>query len=88
MQGTFVHEMGHALDDKYVRRELRELYPGIDGVRDFLSQSRTTYGGHISGYAIADGNEYIAESFAAWWYGERDKVDPILSGVFEKVMSQ
>jgi SPP1 gp7 family putative phage head morphogenesis protein len=88
MQGTFVHEMGHALDDKYVRRELRELYPGIDGVRDFLSQSRTTYGSHISGYAIADGNEYIAESFTAWWYGERDKVDPILSGVFEKVMSQ
>lgn len=88
MQGTFVHEMGHALDDKYVRRELRELYPGIDGVRDFLSQSRTTYGRHISGYAIADGNEYIAESFTAWWYGERDKVDPVLSGVFEKVMSQ
>lgn len=88
MQGTFVHEMGHALDDKYVRRELRELYPGIDGVRDFLSQSRTTYGSHISGYAIADGNEYIAESFTAWWYGERDKVDPVLSGVFEKVMTQ
>lgn len=88
MQGTFVHEMGHALDDKYVRRELRELYPGIDGVRDFLSQSRTTYGSHISGYAIEDGNEYIAESFTAWWYGEREKVDPVLSGVFEKVMTQ
>lgn len=87
MQGTFVHEMGHALDDKYVRRELRELYPGIDGVRDFLSQSRAAYGGHISGYAIADGNEYIAESFTAWWYGERDKVDPVLGAVFEKVMS-
>lgn len=87
-RGTFVHEMGHALDDKYVRRELTKLYPGIDGTRDFLSQSRDTYGKHISGYAIADSNEYIAESFTAWWFGERDKVDPVLSGVFEKVMSK
>jgi len=86
MRGTFVHEIGHALDDKYIRHELRDLYPGIDGVRNFLAQSRETYGKHISGYAIADGNEYIAESFTAWWFGEREKVDPVLCGLFEKVL--
>lgn len=86
MRGTFVHEFGHALEDKYIRKELTTMYPGFDGVKDFLSQSRSTYAKHISGYAIADNHEYIAESFTAWWYGERDKVDPVISKIFEKVM--
>jgi len=86
MRGTFVHEFGHALEDKYIRKELTTMYPRFDGVKDFLSQSRSTYAKHISGYAIADNHEYIAESFTAWWYGERDKVDPVISKIFEKVM--
>ena len=87
IRGTFVHEIGHALDDKYIHRELGEMYPGIDGVRNFLSQSKAEYGGRISGYAIADSREYIAESFTAWWFGERNKVDPVLSKLFIKVLS-
>ena len=51
-----------------------------------LAESRMKYGTHISGYAVANNHEYIAESFTAWWYGETSILDPNLVKMFEKVL--
>jgi hypothetical protein len=83
VEGTFVHECGHALDDKMFRKQIMEAFGGRIKYNDALSESRHTYGGGISGYAVADNQEYIAESFTAWWFGEGDKIDPAIKAVFE-----
>ena len=83
VEGTFVHECGHALDDKMFRKQIMEAFGGRISYNDALSESRHTYGGGISGYAVADNQEYIAESFAAWWFGEGDKLDPAIRAIFE-----
>jgi len=83
VEGTFVHECGHALDDKLFRKRIMEAFGGRISYNDALSESRHTYGGGISGYAVADNQEYIAESFAAWWFGEGDKLDPAIRAIFE-----
>lgn len=83
VEGTFVHECGHALDDKMFRKKMIEAFGGSVKYNDALSESRHAYGGNISGYAVADNHEYIAESFTAWWFGEGDKIDPAIKAVFE-----
>lgn len=83
VEGTFVHECGHALDDKLFRKRIIEAFGGRISYSNALSESRHTYGGGISGYAVADNQEYIAESFAAWWFGEGDKLDPVIRTIFE-----
>lgn len=84
VEGTFVHECGHMLDDHMIGKLIRQA-SGASGVKysEWLSKSRATYGGRISGYAIASNQEYIAESFTAWWFGEGDKIDPVIRSVFE-----
>lgn len=83
VEGTFVHECGHALDDKLFRKRIIEAFGGRISYNDALAESRHTYGGGISGYAVADNQEYIAESFTAWWFGESDKIDPAIKAIFE-----
>lgn len=84
VEGTFVHECGHMLDDRMFHRALVEAFGGESfGFSDLLADSRHKYGGGISGYAIADNHEYIAESFTAWWFGEGDRIDPVIRSVFE-----
>ena len=83
VEGTFVHECGHALDDKLFRKRITEAFGGRISYNDALAESRHTYGGGISGYAVADNQEYIAESFTAWWFGESDKIDPAIKAIFE-----
>lgn len=89
VEGTFVHECGHMLDDKMFRKEIASVLGGtnITGAK-LLAESRAKYGGGISGYAISSNQEYIAESFTAWWYGEGDKCDPVIVGVFERMMKK
>lgn len=77
---TVIHEMGHMLHDKlfykkdgYLRRDI------ID-----LTASMNKYGGNISGYAVSNTREYMAESFAAYRMGEIDKLDPELVKIFEE----
>ena len=84
VEGTFIHENGHRLDDHIFRKALREAY-GVSNVmiNDRLSESRHQYGGNISGYAVSNNQEYIAESFTAWWFGESDRIDPVIRSVFE-----
>jgi hypothetical protein len=87
VEGTFVHECGHRLDDNVFHRSLRDAFGGSNvGFADKLSESRHRYGGNISGYAVSNNQESIAESFTAWWYGEGDKIDPVIRSVFEGAM--
>lgn len=72
----FVHECGHYLDDTLFPRKYKEY--GID-----LNNSYEKYSYKISGYATASLREYIAESFTAYFTGEKDKVDPALVTMFE-----
>ena len=73
--GSTIHEMGHYLDDQIFRKAFKEK--GFD-----LSASFGKYSGGISGYATATTQEYIAESFAAYWKGETDILDPDLVDIF------
>ena len=74
--GSTIHEMGHYLDDQLFRKAFKEK--GFD-----LSASFEKYSGGISGYATATQQEYIAESFAAYWKGETDILDPNLIDIFK-----
>jgi len=81
-EGTIVHECGHMLDDKMFRTIMNETKSPL-AERGGLSASLAKYGKNISGYAVATTNEYIAESFTAWWYGETSILDPELVKIFE-----
>ena len=74
--GTMVHEIGHYLDDMLFRKEMKAR--GFD-----LSDSYASYSKNISAYAAETANEYVAESFLAYWKGERDNLDPDLIAIFE-----
>ena len=74
--GSTIHEMGHYLDDQIFHKAFKEK--GFD-----LSSSFEKYSGGISGYATATKQEYIAESFAAYWKGETDILDPDLVDIFK-----
>jgi SPP1 gp7 family putative phage head morphogenesis protein len=80
-EATIMHEMGHALHDKLFWK-YQKGYRNPNGI-DF-GESMRKYGGNISGYAVSTPNEYIAESFAAYCYGERDKLDPEIVKMFEE----
>ena len=91
VEGAFVHESGHMLEDKVFRKVYDDYFGTkgqFEGVRNFLSASREKYAGGISAYAVTSTREYIAESFTAWWYGEKDILDPALVRVFEGAMKQ
>lgn len=74
--GTMVHEIGHYLDDMLFRKEMKAR--GFD-----LSASYASYSKNISAYAAETANEYVAESFLAYWKGEHDNLDPDLIAIFE-----
>ena len=74
--GTFVHEIGHYLDDTVFRAEMRAR--GFD-----LRESYQKYSESVSAYATESNQEYVAESFLAFWKGERDNLDPALISIFE-----
>lgn len=74
--GTFVHEIGHYLDDTVFRAEMRAR--GFD-----LRESYQKYSESISAYATESNQEYVAESFLAYWKGERGNLDPALISIFE-----
>lgn len=73
-----IHECGHYLDDTLFSKNYKKF--GID-----LTASYEKYASKISGYATATQREYIAESFTAYWIGEREKVDPDLIRLFDGV---
>ena len=75
--GSMVHELGHYLDDRVFKKAEKET--GFD-----LSASFEKYSGKISAYATSNKQEYVAESFAAYWNGEEDIIDPELVKIFER----
>lgn len=75
---TFVHEVGHMLDDKLFFKMFKE--EGFD-----VAESMRKYGKKISGYAVSNRQEYIAESFASYWYGL--DIDPALEKLFKEAES-
>ena len=75
--GSMVHELGHYLDDRVFKKAEKEI--GFD-----LSSSFEKYSGKISAYATSSKQEYVAESFAAYWNGEEDIIDPELVKIFER----
>ena len=75
--GTVIHEMGHFLDDVAFGRSYRKDHFDIKA-------SYEKYSSGISAYATANRQEYVAESFTAWWFGETDILDPKLVEYFEK----
>ena len=74
---AYAHELGHMLDDKVFRK-----VKGFD-----KAASREKYAGGISAYATSSSNEYIAESFSAFYVGETEILDPALVRIFEEAMS-
>ena len=74
--GTFVHEIGHYLDDTVFRAEMRAR--GFD-----LRESYQKYSESVSAYSTESNQEYVAESFLAFWKGERGNLDPALISIFE-----
>jgi hypothetical protein len=75
--GTMVHEIGHYLDDTVFRAEMR--------ARDFdIRKSYQNYSEGVSAYATESNQEYVAESFLAFWKGERNNLDPALISIFEE----
>lgn len=75
--GSTVHELGHYLDDRLFRSAMKDA--GFD-----LGASYEKYSTGISAYATADRNEYVAESFTAYWFGEHDRLDPGLVDIFRR----
>lgn len=84
-ESTIVHEVGHSLDDKLFRKHFKKSsnMEGLD-----IGASMEKYAGGISGYAVSTKEEYVAESFASWWYGETDALDPELVKIFERCMKK
>ena len=76
--GSMVHELGHFLDDTTLRKAMKETSFS-------LSDSFSKFSGKISAYATSSEQEYIAESFAAYWKGEKDILDPALVKLFERL---
>ena len=76
VEGTFTHEMGHLLDEKVFRLQLTQG-------QSFIRNSMEKYAGGISGYATHSTAEYVAESYAAYCFGELDILDPELVKIFE-----
>lgn len=75
-EATFTHEMGHMLDDKLFNLQSTQK-------SDFLAKSMEKYAGNISGYATSSSAEYVAESYAAYCFGETDILDPELVKIFK-----
>ncbi|MBO5955891.1 MAG: hypothetical protein J6Q10_03735 [Clostridia bacterium] len=76
--GSTIHEMGHYLDDQIFRKTFKEK-------KFDLAASFEKYSGSVSAYATATPNEYVAESFAAYWKNETDILDPDLVDIFREL---
>lgn len=80
IEGILNHEYSHHIELNLIRTN-KELY------KELLS-NMDKYAVKISGYATSKGNEYLAESIAAYLKGETDIIDPkLLNLLNNKVLS-
>ena len=68
------HEYGHRLEKFIPEDDLTNVYSRMD-----------KFAPKISGYACENKSEYIAESFCCFNNGEKNKIDPVLADVFERM---
>ena len=73
---TMVHELGHYLDDTVFRSAMK-------GKSFSLSDSFESYAKGISAYATASKEEYVAESFLAYFEKKDIPLDPELVKIFD-----
>lgn len=76
--GSMVHELGHYLDDRLFTKAVKES--GFD-----MASSFSKYAENVSAYATSNRQEYVAESFTAYWFGETSELDPELVKIFERL---
>lgn len=79
IEGILNHEIAHHIELNFIRTN-KELYFQ-------LIKNMNTYAGRVSGYATSAGNEYLAESIAAYMKGEKKIIDPILLKTLESKLS-
>ena len=75
--GSMVHELGHYLDDRLFTKAVKES--GFN-----MASSFSKYAENVSAYATSNRQEYVAESFTAYWFGETSELDPELVKIFER----
>lgn len=73
LEGIINHEFAHHVELNYIRPN-KELYTK-------LISNMNNFAVNISGYATSRGNEYLAESIAAYIKGESTKIDPMLLSI-------
>ena len=76
--GSMVHELGHYLDDRLFTKAVKES--GFD-----IASSFSKYAENVSAYATSNRQEYVAESFTAYWFGETSELDPEVVKIFERL---
>lgn len=76
--GSMVHELGHYLDDRLFTKAVKES--GFN-----MASSFSKYAENVSAYATSNRQEYVAESFTAYWFGETSELDPELVKIFERL---
>lgn len=76
--GSMVHELGHYLDDRLFTKAVKES--GLN-----MASSFSKYAENVSAYATSNRQEYVAESFTAYWFGETSELDPELVKIFERL---
>ena len=79
IEGILNHELAHHMELNFIRTN-KELYSQ-------LIKNMNIYAGRISGYATSAGNEYLAESIAAYMKGEKEIIDPLLLKSLESQLS-
>lgn len=76
--GSMVHELGHYLDDRLFTKAVKES--GLN-----MASSFSKYAENVSAYATSNRQEYVAESFTAYWFGETSELDPEFVKIFERL---
>ena len=76
LEDFVTHEIGHHIEYSVGRSDLMEIGRNTDW-QEFAK--------HISGYANQSFDEYIAESFTAYYRGETENLQPEMVEVFEKL---
>ncbi len=79
VEGILNHELAHHIELNFIRTN--------KGLYTQLLKNMDAYAVRISGYATSAGNEYLAESIAAYMKNEKNIIDPILLKTLESKLS-
>ena len=80
IEGMITHEVGHRIS---FMSNMNSIFGNIGRNTDWQS-----YAQQLSGYSNASFNEYVAESFIAYFNGEYDRLQPEIIEVFDSLRRQ